>query len=42
MGSLNSSLICILGWLKPDLRVVLFGFGFDLQIYGVKAETAHF
>ena len=29
MRSPNSSLICNLGWLKSDLRVVLFCFSFD-------------
>ena len=41
MRSPNSSLICILGWLKSDLRVVLLCFGFDLQIYGENGETTH-
>ena len=36
MRSLNSSFICILGWLKSDLGVVLFCFGFDWQIFGEK------
>ena len=31
MRSPNSSFICILGWLKPDLGVVLLCFGFDWQ-----------
>ena len=38
MKSLNSSLICILGWLKLDLGVVLLYFGFDLQIFGENGE----
>ena len=42
MRSPNSSLICILGWLKLDLGVVLLCFGFDWQIFGEKEETAHF
>ena len=42
MRSQNSSLICILGWLKSDLRVVLLCFGFDWQIFDEKEETAHF
>ena len=42
MRSLNSSLICILGWLKLDLGVVFLCFGFDWQIFGEKGETAHF
>ena len=41
MRSPNSSLICILGWPKSDLGVVLLWFGFDLQIYGEKGETAN-
>ena len=39
MRSLNSSHICILGWLKSNLRVVLLCFGFELQIFGEKGET---
>ena len=31
-----------LGWLKSDLGVVLFCFGFDWQISGEKEETALF
>ena len=42
MRSLNSSLICILGWLKLDLGIVLLCFGFDLKISGEKGETARF
>ena len=42
MRSPNSSLICILGWLKLDLGVVLLCCGFDLQISGEERETAHF
>ena len=42
MRSPNSSLICILGWLKSDLEIVLLGFGFDWQIFGEKGEIAHF
>ena len=42
MRSLNSSLICILGWLKLDLGVVLLCFSFDLQISDEKGETGHF
>ena len=42
MRSPNSSLICILGWLKLVLGVVLFCFGFDWKIYGEKRETARF
>ena len=42
MRSPNSSLICILGWLKLDLVVVLVLFGFDLQISCEKGETARF
>ena len=42
MRSPNSSLICILCWLKSDLGVVLLCFGFDWQIFGEKEETAHF
>ena len=38
MRSLNSSLICILGWLKPDLGVVLLCFGFDWKISGEKGK----
>ena len=41
MRSPDSSLICILGWIKSDLGVVLFCFGFDCQIFGEKEETAH-
>ena len=36
MRSLNSSLICILGWLKSYLGVVLLYYGFDWQISGEK------
>ena len=42
MRSLNSSLICILGWLKLDLGVVFLCFGFDWQISGEKEEIVHF
>ena len=42
MRSPNSSLICILGWLKLDLVVVFLCFGFDWQISGEKEETSHF
>ena len=42
MRSPNYSLICILGWLKSDLGVVLLCFGFDWKIYGENEETAHF
>ena len=42
MRSPNSSLICILGWLKSDLGVVFLCFGFDSQISGEKGETAYF
>ena len=42
MKSPNSSLICILGWLKSDLGVVLLCFGFDWQISSEKEEIAHF
>ena len=42
MRSPNSSLICILGWLKYNLRVVLLYFGFDWQISGEKEEIAKF
>ena len=38
MRSLNSSLICILGWLKSDLEVVLLSFGFDWQISSEKGK----
>ena len=41
MRSPTSSLICILGWLMSDLRVVLLCFGFDWKISGEKEETAH-
>ena len=41
MRSPNSSLICILGWLKSDLRVVLLCFGFDWKISGEKGEIVH-
>ena len=42
MRSPNSSLICILGWLKSVLGVVLLCFGFDWQIFGEKGEIAYF
>ena len=42
MRSPNSSLICILGWLKLDLRVVLLCFSFNLQIFGEKKGNCHF
>ena len=42
MRSLNSSLICILGWFKSDLGVVLLYFGFDLQISYENGEIVHF
>ena len=42
MKSPNSSLICILGWLKLDSGVVLLCFGFYLQISGEKWGTARF
>ena len=42
MRSLNSSLICILGWPKSILGVVLLCFGFDWKISSEKEETAHF
>ena len=42
MRSPNYSIICILGWLKSNLRVVLLCFGFDWQISGEKVETTHF
>ena len=42
MRSPNSSLICILGWLKLDFGVVLLWFGFDLKISCEKGETARF
>ena len=35
---MNSSLICILGWLKLNLGVVLLYFGFDLQISNEKGK----
>ena len=42
MRSLNSSLICILGWLKSNLGVGLLCFSFDLHISDEKGETCHF
>ena len=42
MRSPNSSLICILGWFKSDLGVVLLCFGFDWKISGEKRETGRF
>ena len=42
MRSLNSSLICILGWLKSDLGVLLLCFGFEWKSFGEKEETTHF
>ena len=37
---MNSSLICILGWLKLNLGVVLLYFGFDLQISNEKGKLS--
>ena len=41
LGKTLTFIICILGWLKSDLGVVLLCFSFDFQIYGEKGETAH-
>ena len=41
-GKTLTFIICILGWLKSVLRVVLLCFGVDWQIYGEKWETGHF
>ena len=38
MRSPNSSLICILGWLKLDLGVVFLCFGFDWQFLVKKGK----
>ena len=42
LGKTLTFIICILGWLKSYLRVVLLCLGFDWKIYGEKEETSHF
>ena len=41
-GKTLTFIICILGWVKSDLGVVLLCFAFDWQISGEKEKTAHF
>ena len=41
LGKTLTFIICILGWLKSDLGVVLLYFGFEWQISGEKEEIAH-
>ena len=42
MRSPTYSLIYILGWLKSDMRVILFCFGFDWQILVKKRKLPIF
>ena len=42
LGKTLTFIICILGWLKSNLGVVLLCFGFDWQISGEKEETVNF
>ena len=42
LGKTLTFIICILGWLKSDLGVVLLCFSFDWKISGEKEETAPF
>ena len=39
LGKTLTFIICILGWLKSDLGVVLLCFSFDWKISGEKEET---